>query len=239
MNDRSTDKTKEFLEKQGFRVIPSHPKGKNLGKGGAVMAGVKYFANQLKRTPGTTNTTKLRNATIVILDADIMFLKPEQIETLTTELRKRKLNMVIAKQTEGDNRHFAIKDHSGSKAIRMDSFTPFLAQGKKTDKWIELTRGMGLEIGLNALIPNNAFSQKIDFQTEDAFRVVSSIKQATEMQATRKKVEERKQLARQIMSELDKTKKFRPKGHYRLNPETITKMQAKLKEQIRTKPHLR
>ena len=208
VDDGSTDGTREFLEDEGFSVIQSHPNGKNIGKGGAVLAGVRFFAAQLRNSASRAAVEKSRgrkvvgrqlnaekrsqrlvnlsNATLVTLDADLQYLKSGEIETLTSELRERKLDMIIANNVEGDSQYPAHKNLVGQRAMRMDVFYPFLQSRKKAGLWVELVKGMGVDTGLNYLIKKHAFSRKINWETEEPYRLISNPQQAEQISAVHK-----------------------------------------------------
>ena len=88
---------KEILEEKGFTVIPSHPEGKNVGKGWAVLAGLKHARD----VHGS--------GVAVLLDADVRNLKPEMIEQMTAELgppeRKEPYDMVVGAYQEKTGEH--------------------------------------------------------------------------------------------------------------------------------------
>jgi|SRR3989344_347515 len=261
VDDGSTDGTRRFLEDRGFSVIQSHPNRKNIGKGGAVLAGVRYFAAQLRNSAGRAvmknlngkrianrqlktekrnqRLVNLSNATLVTLDADLQFLKPIEIETLASELRQRKLDMVIAMNTEGGSNFYANKDLVGQRAMRMDAFYPFLQSRKKAGVWVELVKGMGVDTGLNYLIRKHAFSERVEWDTEMPFRTVSRTQQAEQIRSVNEKIEERAEVAKGINEELNRTRQLRPNVSFRHDPKTIKGQFSMLRKLRLTKRHLR
>src|SRR3989344_3814635 len=60
VDDGSADKTREIIQRDGFEVIPSDPKKRNLGKGDAVIIG----AQEVLKDP--------KLDAVVLFDADIL-----------------------------------------------------------------------------------------------------------------------------------------------------------------------
>lgn len=150
VDDGSTDNTAEIARKPGITVIRLE---KNVGKGGAFLAGLKKC-----RQLGTT--------TILTLDADLVYFKVKHIRQLLSNLNKppgkfyekqekrRVSDMVICAVSEGNppNDTKSIFT-SGVRAMRMRNFE-FLFQfpkGKPAKRFVNLAKGYGLEVVLENL----------------------------------------------------------------------------------------
>ncbi|HIH10126.1 MAG TPA: glycosyltransferase [Candidatus Diapherotrites archaeon] len=185
VDDGSTDKTREILERAGLRVISSDPlRHRNLGKAQAFAAGAKF-------------ADKVDAKIVVSLDADILDPTAEKITSLAREIERSKFNMLVATQLEPTVVRFpgsAPKmeyqvigtPYTGPRAIKMSALTPLL---NRNPKWISLFKGFAIEVALEHLIPNKSRSQ-VSFYTDKGFRK-GRRKQNRQIRTAIRKIEQR------------------------------------------------
>ncbi len=196
VNDGSKDKTAELVRSEGFSVINSGKAGKNLGKGGAVITGLKHAYDE-------------HGADIaVLLDADILNLVPEKIDAMVKPLlaKPRKWrkppNMVIGSYHEeldplAESGSMPAAKSSGQRAIRLSAISAVFKSSRKEEAYREIMAGFGLELGLNELLGANRVVET-RFKCAQAFRNSSEPAQKSDSQSAWSKLKDREYLARQF-----------------------------------------
>ncbi len=102
VNDGSTDHTKELLSKiDGIRTVNLK---KNLGKGGAMEAGIKVSHGEV----------------ILFLDADLKGLTSEHIKALVMPVVKGEADMTLSYRDNSGEPFFKIDIFSGERALKKD-----------------------------------------------------------------------------------------------------------------------
>ncbi len=146
VDDGSTDKTREVVEREGVKVIKSHRGGKNVGKGRAVKAGLRH-------------SKKEGSEVMVTLDADLIDVTPEKIEELVRSLHRMRYNMTIGRismkpgmERIGFDANY-YNFYSGQRAFKVSALEPWL---KGNPKWKHLD-GYGFEPNVNHLIKKADF----------------------------------------------------------------------------------
>jgi glycosyltransferase involved in cell wall biosynthesis len=142
VNDGSTDETGKILSASRFDALDSSEDGRNIGKGGAFIRGLRHAHSRF--SPDV----------IVALDADLVRSPVSAINRIVSELHNQKVDMVIAGSRErfrsGEDFSSAVHDISGQRAIRMRALMP-LVKGNRT--WESALQGYGMEACFNMKIP--------------------------------------------------------------------------------------
>jgi glycosyltransferase involved in cell wall biosynthesis len=102
VSDGSTDDTAETATAAGADVVIQLPK--NLGKGGAVLAGVR----------------RASEAVVLLLDADLEHLKPSELQTLLNPVLRGRYDMAVGLLT-ADLVQKVLPQLSGIRVLRRDA----------------------------------------------------------------------------------------------------------------------
>ncbi|MBI5176487.1 glycosyltransferase [Candidatus Micrarchaeota archaeon] len=236
VNDGSKDKTEEIVRQEGFEVIPSDTSGENKGKGHAAIAGFKHARNELG------------SSIAVLLDADITNLSSNLIEKLVEPLEKpdSKVKMSVGSYAEfessGRLKTYLQSDinSSGQRAIRLSAISSLFAQNPirqqlKETKFKALMEGFGLEHSLNALIPEKEAASVL-FHCERPYRKLPSDKQSEQIRASRKKLQERKDLINWLNGRRKAARAFEKPDRRK---EELGKVRRALKLKQAVNPHLK
>ncbi|MFA4855602.1 MAG: glycosyltransferase family 2 protein [archaeon] len=164
VDDGSTDSTAQVAKNAGADKVISLKE--NRGKTNAVAQGVEYVTEKYAPRSSFKNAGKwmqrMDRTIVVMIDADIKGIRPEQVVRLVRPLLKvpngkiRKcLNMVIGTRVRG-SQLLDYQQFNGERAIRLRSLQ---AMRRGTKKWKTLISiGYSLETVLNRLIPKASYA---------------------------------------------------------------------------------
>jgi glycosyltransferase involved in cell wall biosynthesis len=170
VNDGSMDGTGKMLRASSFEVVDSSEDGRNLGKGGAFIRGLRHAHS------------KFDPEVIVTLDADLVRSPVNAINRMVSELYGRDVDMVIAGSRErfkSGGFSSAVHDISGQRAIRTRALMPLIA-GNRT--WEATFQGYSMEACLNVKIPRK-YDSRVTFYASEALKNTGTLPQSR--QATR------------------------------------------------------
>lgn len=164
VNDGSTDSMAQAAKKAGADKVISLER--NKGKTAAVAKGVeyvtqKYAPKSIFRDAGKW-MRRMDRTIVVLIDADIRGIRPEQIAKLVRPLLKvpngargKCLNMVIGTRVRG-NQLLDYQQLNGERAVRLRSLQ---AMRRGTKKWKALVSiGYGLETALNRFVQKAGYA---------------------------------------------------------------------------------
>ena len=223
VNDGSTDRTeqisKDIGKLFGFSVVRSDPSGKNIGQGGAFIAGARYAESKGSKI-------------VVTMDADAVVLNPKYIDELVSDLKISKKKMVVATVIEMGQRP-GPPEFSGVRAIRIEALSPLFSKGKKMGKWVSLLEGHALYRGLQHLIPSNETSS-VAFVMAKPFRHTSGQKQQVQFDLVESRIRARTATSRRLWKIIGSPNK---RGRY--SSLKIKKARTALRRLQAKHPHLR
>lgn len=178
VNDGSEDETEKLIREEGFNVIPSDPKGRNRGKGHALIEGFKHAWHE-------------HNSGIAVtLDADILNLTSDKIHKLVEPLFEEKENkplMTIGSYQEMHEGMPAISStvSSGERAIRLSAISGIFRKREREEAVKKISKGFGIESALNSMLKRHEAVNTL-FLCARAYRHSSSIQQKEDVRkATR------------------------------------------------------
>jgi glycosyltransferase involved in cell wall biosynthesis len=189
VNDGSKDKTAAEARKEGFKVIDSDPRKRNMGKGQAIIAGVK----QAHR-----NGSEI----CMVLDFDVFNLSVRKIERLVRDLVNSKHKMIIPEVAENfprkrDGEPNSIPEITGERAFYTKCFDPVLKGTKRAQRFHSLMYRMGADRALQHLIADFGFS-KVVFNTAEPYRGIGRRLQNKELHVVDKRIRHRDETARYL-----------------------------------------